>query len=150
MAVVQPLQQIGESESREGASTQSAQGRGEQGEREEKGRRVGERVRCALDELADALEENARDHKLMARRIRALHQARESGASWESILSKEQDQGTMQLLSQMLGRLSGASGALRKEMVYALRDEGVSVPTIARLFGVTHQRVSNLLRRGGS
>jgi hypothetical protein len=29
----------------------------------------------------------------------------------------------------------------------ALRAEGQSIPSIAHLFGVTHQRVSNLLRR---
>jgi hypothetical protein len=32
-------------------------------------------------------------------------------------------------------------------MVISLRDEGASIPSIAGLFGVTHQRVSNLLRR---
>jgi predicted transcriptional regulator len=31
--------------------------------------------------------------------------------------------------------------------VVALRSEGQSIPSIAHLFGVTHQRVSNLLRR---
>jgi transposase len=31
--------------------------------------------------------------------------------------------------------------------VDTLRREGVSIPAIAKLFGVTHQRVSNLLRR---
>ena len=109
-----------------------------------------EAVLRAFDRLAEVLEENARDYGRMANRIRELHEARASGMSWADILSKEEGMGTMQLLSQMLGRLSAASGTLRKEMVYELRDEGVSVPTIARLFGVTHQRVSNLLRRSGS
>lgn len=110
----------------------------------------GEVILRALDQLAEALEENSRDHEMMLRRVQHLHEARASGMSWEDILSKEEGTGTMQLMSQMLGRLSAASGTLRKEMVYGLRDEGVSVPMIARLFGVTHQRVSNLLRRTGS
>lgn len=110
----------------------------------------GEAILRALDQLAEALEENSRDHEMMLRRVRQFHQARASGMSWKDILSKEEGPGTMQLLSRMLGRMSAASGTLRKEMVFGLRDEGVSVPTIARLFGVTHQRVSNLLRRTGS
>jgi len=110
----------------------------------------GEVILRALDRLAEALEENSRDQELMLRRVQQLRQARTSGMPWENILSKEEGMGTMQLMSRMLGRLSTASGTLRKEMVYGLRDEGVSVPTIARLFGVTHQRVSNLLRRTGS
>jgi len=112
-------------------------------------RSEGEGVLAALDQLAEALEENARDQEILLERIGELHRARASGMSWEDILSKEEKLGTMQLLSRMLARLSAASGTLRKEMVDGLRDEGVSVPTIARLFGVTHQRVSNLLRRSG-
>ncbi len=115
----------------------------------EKDDREGEVILRALGQLAEALEENARDQQVMADRIRELRKARASGVSWEDILSEEEGIGTMQLLSRMLNRLSAASGALRREMVHGLRDEGVSVPTIARLFGVTHQRVSNLLRRGG-
>ena len=41
----------------------------------------------------------------------------------------------------------GASGKLRRAMVHTLRQEGESIPWIAGVFGVTHQRVSNLLRQ---
>ena len=44
--------------------------------------------------------------------------------------------------------LGSSSGAFRRALVLALREEGVSIPAIARMFGVTHQRVSNLLRGG--
>jgi transposase len=53
----------------------------------------------------------------------------------------------MQVVSRMLAGLAKASGTLRKELVDALRREGVSIPAIAKLFGVTHQRISNLVRR---
>ena len=53
----------------------------------------------------------------------------------------------MQLVSTILRRQSEASGYLRRSLVVALRAEGQSIPSIAHLFGVTHQRVSNLLRR---
>jgi hypothetical protein len=53
----------------------------------------------------------------------------------------------VQLVSTILRRQSEASGYLRRSLVVALRAEGQSIPSIAHLFGVTHQRVSNLLRR---
>jgi transposase len=50
-------------------------------------------------------------------------------------------------VSTILRRQSEASGYFRRSLVVALRAEGQSIPSIATLFGVTHQRVSNLLRR---
>ena len=71
----------------------------------------------------------------------------ENGKDWKSILAAEDDPGTVQLVSSVLRRQSEASGYLRRSLVVALRAEGQSIPSIANLFGVTHQRVSNLLRR---
>ena len=62
-------------------------------------------------------------------------------------LGDEDEPGTVQLVSTILRRQSEASGYLRRSLVVALRAEGQSIPSIAHLFGVTHQRVSNLLRR---
>lgn len=101
----------------------------------------------ALDALSAALAEMAKDERLLEERLRHLHRERSQGRSWHEILGDEEPPGTMQLVSRILARLAKASGTLRKELVDALRREGVSIPSIARLFGVTHQRVSNLLRR---
>ena len=73
--------------------------------------------------------------------------AREQGREWKAILGDEDEPGTVQLVSTILRRQSEASGYLRRSLVVALRAEGQSIPSIAHLFGVTHQRVSNLLRR---
>jgi hypothetical protein len=108
---------------------------------------TGDATLAALDELSVALDGLRRDQRALAQRVDGLRDARRSGASWQDILSKEEPPGSMQLVSQMLARLSKASGTVRKELVDALRSEGASIPAIARLFGVTHQRVSNLLRR---
>ncbi|HEY1734540.1 MAG TPA: hypothetical protein VGG23_08845 [Acidimicrobiales bacterium] len=110
-------------------------------------RAAGDPTLVALDELSAALDDLGRDQRDLAQRIDALRQARQSGASWQEILSKEEPPGSMQVVSRMLARLSKASGTVRKELVDVLRSEGASIPSIARLFGVTHQRVSNLLRR---
>jgi len=93
------------------------------------------------------LRENAEQERLLFQRVGALRLARESGKEWRSILSDEEEPGTVQMVSTVLRRQSEASGYLRRSLVVALRAEGQSIPSIAHLFGVTHQRVSNLLRR---
>jgi hypothetical protein len=102
----------------------------------------------ALDELSRALAEIAEAQTVLAQKVRTLRESRRSGTSWHDILTEEDGTPAMQLVSQLLARISGASGGLRKLLVEALRAEGVSIPAIAKLFGVSHQRVSNLLRRG--
>jgi hypothetical protein len=101
----------------------------------------------ALDALSVALAEMAHDRQLLEDRLRELHRQRSEGRAWRDILADEDGIGTMQVVSRMLACLAKASGTLRKELVDTLRREGVSIPAIAKLFGVTHQRVSNLLRR---
>jgi hypothetical protein len=101
----------------------------------------------ALEELEEVLRENAESERLLSKRIADLRQARENGREWKAILGDEDEPGTVQLVSTILRRQSEASGYLRRSLVVALRVEGQSIPNIAHLFGVTHQRVSNLLRR---
>jgi hypothetical protein len=101
----------------------------------------------ALDELESVLRENAESERLLSQRIAQVRLARESGREWKAILGDEAEPGTIQLVSAILRRQSEASGYLRRSLVVALRSEGQSIPSIAHLFGVTHQRVSNLLRR---
>jgi hypothetical protein len=101
----------------------------------------------ALDELETVLRENAESERLLAQRIAEVRLARQNGREWKAILGDEDEPGTVQLVSTVLRRQSEASGYLRRELVVALRAEGQSIPSIAHLFGVTHQRVSNLLRR---
>jgi hypothetical protein len=107
----------------------------------------GDRTLEALDALSLALDQIAVDHGQLVRKVENLRRARRSGLEWQDILTDEDAPGSMQLVSRMLGCLSKASGTLRKELVEELREEGASIPAIARMFGVTHQRVSNLLRR---
>ena len=101
----------------------------------------------ALDELESVLRENAESERLLSKRIAEVRLARQNGREWKAILGDEDDPGTVQLVSTILRRQSEASGFLRRSLVVALRAEGQSIPSIAHLFGVTHQRVSNLLRR---
>jgi len=107
----------------------------------------------ALGELDAVLKENAERERELFQRIAQVRLARENGQEWKSILAGEDEPSTVQLVSTILRRQSEASGYLRRSLVVALRAEGQSIPSIDHLFGVTHQRVSNLLRRvaqGGS
>jgi hypothetical protein len=101
----------------------------------------------ALGELDAVLRENAERERILFQRIAEVRLARENGQEWKAILANEEDPSTVQLVSTILRRQSEASGYLRRSLVVALRSEGQSIPSIAHLFGVTHQRVSNLLRR---
>ena len=101
----------------------------------------------ALSELDAVLKENAERERVLFQRIAEVRLARENGQEWKSILAGEDEPSTVQLVSTILRRQSEASGYLRRSLVVALRAEGQSIPSIAHLFGVTHQRVSNLLRR---
>jgi DNA-directed RNA polymerase specialized sigma24 family protein len=107
----------------------------------------------ALSELDAVLKENSERERMLFQRIADVRLARENGRDWKAILADEDEPSTVQLVSTILRRQSEASGYLRRSLVVALRAEGQSIPSIAHLFGVTHQRVSNLLRRvaqGGS
>jgi len=104
-------------------------------------------VLTALNELESVLMENAERERVLFQRIAEVRLARENGREWKTILADEDEPSTVQLVSTILRRQSEASGYLRRSLVVALRAEGQSIPSIAHLFGVTHQRVSNLLRR---
>lgn len=100
-----------------------------------------------LGELSEALVEVAREERLLARRIDALRAGRRRGRSWQELLSHDPTPGTLELSGRALARLSRASATLRTALARGLRAEGASIPAIARTFGVSHQRVSALLRR---
>ena len=107
----------------------------------------GDEVVGALDALNDAIEQNWKDQRQLQERIEGLREARRSGVQVTSALRQEQEPGTMQLLGRVLSRLMESSGTLRRSLAKTMRSEGTSIPAIARLFGVTHQRVSNILNR---
>jgi hypothetical protein len=102
----------------------------------------------ALADLAGMMEDNARDDRALARRIRQLHAGRSHGRSWHDLLAGGPAPEALSLVDRILGRVTEGSGALRRAVARGLRMEGATVPRIAEMFGVSHQRVSALLRRG--
>ncbi len=102
---------------------------------------------AALDGLADAVEENARDERRLARGIRQLRIGRAAGRSWQNLVSGERQPGVLKLMSRILNRLTETSGNLRRVVARGLRLEGATIAAVAALLGVSHQRVSALLHR---
>jgi predicted XRE-type DNA-binding protein len=96
------------------------------------------------------MDDNARDERLLARRIRRLCAGRAHGRSWQEVMSDEPRPTTLELASGVLNRVTRTSGELRRALARALRAQGVSIAAIAEQFGVTRQRVSALLRRDAS
>ncbi|MDQ6617472.1 MAG: hypothetical protein M3083_22680 [Actinomycetota bacterium] len=102
-----------------------------------------------LDALARDADQNAQDERLLARRIQKLRAGRAEGRSWQDLLSDEPHPGTLHLASEILARLTRASGGLRRAVARGLRAEGASIAAIAERFGVSRQRISTLLGRNG-
>ncbi len=103
----------------------------------------------ALDDVAQAADETALDQQRLARRARSMSRQRRSGASWTQILARERQPGLLALMDRSARRLYEVSGRFRPVLGQALVAEGLSTRQVARIFGVTRQRISAMLRRGG-
>ena len=100
----------------------------------------------ALDELTDALRENsARNERVIARAER-MRQLRQEGRRWSEIVSEEERPLIVELLTRNLDAIGDAGSRVRRLEAHALHNEGMSMERIAKLFGVTRQRISELLR----
>lgn len=100
----------------------------------------------ALDEVAESADETALDQQRLARRARSMNRQRGSGSSWVQILERERQPGLIALMERSARRLQEVSGRFRPVLGRALVAEGLSTRQIARLFGVTRQRISAMLK----
>lgn len=100
----------------------------------------------ALEELALAADETARDQQRLARRARAMVRQRGRGRPWSSILKTERQPGALELLGASTRRLASIGGRFRRALGRTLTTEGRSTRQIANDLGVTHQRVSVMLK----
>ena len=101
----------------------------------------------ALDQIAEAADETALDQQRLARRARTMSRQRRLGWSWSQILERERQPGVLVLLTRSARRLHEVSGRFRPALAKALGDEGLSTRQIAKMLGVTHQRISAMRNR---
>lgn len=104
-------------------------------------------VLIALDQLVSVLREMTELNNAAIERADVIHGLRGRGHSYTEILPLEERPLIVELLTHSLLQVSDASGRFRKAEARALRAEGLTMAEIARLFGVTRQRVAALLRQ---
>ena len=92
----------------------------------------------ALDDLDGALDQSLEMTQRMKERIGDIRTARASGRPLREIVPNEGTPLLVQLLTE--------SNRVRRTEARALHREGMTMDEIAKLFGVTRQRVSALLR----
>ncbi len=102
----------------------------------------------ALEEVAKTADEAAETEHAVARHARSLLQQRDKGHGWTSILAMEGGSEIFELLRRGARLAVDALSAFSSLVAEELSEEGASRRQIARLIGVSHQRVSAILGRG--
>ena len=100
----------------------------------------------ALSDLDEALDVNVERAKRMKQRIREIQDAVAAGGTLKEIVPSEEAPLLVELLTQSADNLHAYGSRVRRTEARALHREGLTMEEIARLFGVTRQRVSALLR----
>ena len=100
----------------------------------------------ALRQLDHALDENIERAERMKRRIAELEEACTAGRPLKEIVPEEETPLIVQLLTESADALHEHGSRVRRTEARALHREGMTMDQIARLFGVSRQRVSALLR----
>lgn len=103
----------------------------------------------ALRELDGALDLSVEMHGRMKQRLHYIQAAHAEGRQLAEIVPSEDPPLLVQLLTETAGLLHSYGNTVRRTEARALRQQGMTMDQIARLFGVTRQRVSTLLRPGG-
>ena len=119
-------------------------------ERRPAGNATGERAAFlqALEALDRELDENIERAERMKRRIEELEDACAGGRPIREIVPEEKTPPLVKLLTESSGALHEHGSRVRRTEARTLYAEGLTMEQIARLFGVTRQRVSVLLREG--
>lgn len=101
---------------------------------------------AALDDLDRALDQSMEMAGRMKSRIREIRAVRSEGRSLREIVPYENTPLIVQLLTESTNLLHSYGNRVRRTEARALHREGMTMDEIAKLFGVTRQRVSALLR----
>ncbi|HET9059188.1 MAG TPA: hypothetical protein VFN61_04650 [Acidimicrobiales bacterium] len=103
-------------------------------------------VTVAFDAMAQVAEQVSQDSQKLADQSRAAGAERAAGASMTEVMDSGRPQAVLKLAESLAKRLVSAASVLRHAVVRDLSSEGKKVSAIARIFGVSHQRISVLLK----
>ena len=100
-----------------------------------------------LDDLLIATDANVERANLIKERIDDLRSQVASGVSVAQALATEPTPLIVELITENISSLQEVGARLRWSEASLLREEGMTAADIARLFGVSRQRVSALLNK---
>lgn len=100
----------------------------------------------AVDDLDAALDDSLKMTGRMKARIREIRAAHRAGRPLREIVPAEERPALVRLLTQNANLLQTYGNRVRRTEARVLHEEGLTMDEIGRLFGVTRQRVSALLR----
>jgi hypothetical protein len=105
------------------------------------------RMSNALERVADTADEIATDQRAVARHVRTVQRQRDRGMTWGQVLERGAAGEALALLRKNATRVAGALRTLSQTIVRGLASEGESRRKIAARLGVTHQRITAMLRK---
>ncbi len=100
----------------------------------------------ALEELVAAAEQVGRMTEHVCTRARHIRARRQEGLPYRQIVTDEDEPLIAALLTENIQRLETAGTRFRQAEAHALHDEGMTMEEIGRLFRLTRQRISALIR----
>lgn len=100
----------------------------------------------AVEALDAVLEANLERTRAMRERMAQMRGERGAGRSYREIVEGDRGPLLVELLSRSAQDLDRVGARVRRAEAAALHAEGLTMDEIARLFGVSRQRVSALLR----
>ena len=96
--------------------------------------------------VASELESAADETRKAARGVRRVVAKRGSGEPWEKVVGGASGRELLGRVAGVASRLSAATVRLRQGIVRGLLSEGLGVRRIADFLGVSHQRISRVLK----
>jgi hypothetical protein len=101
----------------------------------------------ALQRAAESAEETAREQQAIARRLRTVKRQREAGMTWGQVLDRGAASDALALLRRSTARVTGSLRTVSQTIARGLAAEGESRRKIASRLGVTHQRITAMIRK---
>jgi hypothetical protein len=96
--------------------------------------------------VASDLEIAADETRKAARGVRQAVAKRGRGEPWQEVVGGSSGRDLLGRVAGVASRLSGATVRLRQGIVKGLLSEGVAVRRVAEFLGVSHQRISRVLK----
>jgi hypothetical protein len=99
-----------------------------------------------MDVLVQAIEENEAVLGAVKSRLQQAHDLRVQGLSYGEMATRREGKAAVEILNASIEALADAGSRLRLATALELRAEGMTMEGIARLFGVSRQRIAAILK----